>query len=160
MKRLILLSVFVCLSLMALCQTEKIKDNPLYITKDLVVMGINAYTTDAQLLAIRTNLLKYSTIRFTNFDVIRTKEYKKTFLGLFKKKVEGQIQFVSIEVDCRDGFNGKISHSFEKGDNDTWGFYRDYEKNSFKKSFFIGNLTKETANNEQQEERIKETENQ
>lgn len=160
MKRFILLTALLCFSIGAMAQEEKIKDNPAYITKDLVVVGITAKTTDAQLLDIRTRLLKYSTIRFTNFDVIRAKVYKKTFFGLFKKKVEGDIQFVSMEVDCRDGFNGKISHSFENGDSDTWGFYRDYEKNSFKKSFFIGNLTKETANNVQQNEYIEKTENQ
>lgn len=135
MKKIFLLLLFAFSAIASFAQVEKLKDSPIYIEGDLVVVGVNAKTTDAQLLEIRTKLLKYTSIRFTNFDVIRTTPKNK--------KEVGDIQFISMEVDCRDGFNGKISHSFEPGDNSTYGFYRDYTKNSYKLSFFIGNLTEQ-----------------
>jgi hypothetical protein len=99
------------------------------------MVGVNAKTTDDELLEIRTKLLKFTTIRFTEFDVIRANPTNK--------KEEGDIQFISMEVDCRDGYSGKISHSFEQGDTSTFGFYRDYSKNTYNKAFFIGNLSNE-----------------
>lgn len=99
---------------------------PAYFSKDYVVVAINARTTDAELLEIRKNILKFSMIRFTNFDVIRAND--------------GSIYFFSMEVDCRDGYNGKISHAFEPGDTTYYGFVRDYSLNTYKKPFFIGNL--------------------
>ena len=136
MKRLFLLLLFAFSTIASFAQVEKLKDSPIYIEGNLVVVGVNAKTTDAQLLEIRTKLLKYTSIRFTNFDVIREKSKSINEVG--------DIQFISMEVDCRDGFNGKISHSFESGDTSIYGFYRDYTKNSYKLSFFIGNLTDET----------------
>ncbi|MBR1626808.1 MAG: hypothetical protein IJ681_06660 [Bacteroidales bacterium] len=99
---------------------------PAYFSKDYVVVAVNAHTTDSELLQIRKNILKYSMIRFTNFDVIRADD--------------GSIYFLSMEVDCRDGYNGKISHAFEPGDTTYYGFVRDYSLNTYKKPFFIGNL--------------------
>lgn len=125
------------------CQIEKLENSNIYIDKDLVVVGVTAKTTDKELLEIRTKLLKFTSIRFTNFDVIReTKGWK--FKKFWFKKELGDIKFISMEVDSRDGFSGKISHSFENGDKSIQGFYRDYQKNTYNKSFFIGNLSLET----------------
>src|SRR5574344_379784 len=104
---------------------------PYLLTKDYVVVGINAKTTDKQLLEIRKNILKYTSIRFTNFDVIRGKN--------------GDIYFLSMAVDCRDGYKGDISHSFEKGDTTYYGFVRDYSLNTYKRAFYIGDLTSELS---------------
>ena len=135
MKKFILLIGLISLSFVSFSQTELLKDSPIYIEGDVVMVGVNAKTTDDELLEIRTKLLKYTTIRFTEFDVIRAKPTNK--------KEEGDIQFISMEVDCRDGYSGKISHSFEQGDTSTFGFYRDYSKNTYNKAFFIGNLSNE-----------------
>ncbi|MDR0971816.1 MAG: hypothetical protein LBM25_05485 [Bacteroidales bacterium] len=134
MKKIFFLLLVSLFCLKGFAQIEKLDSTYIYIDKDLVVLGINSNTTDEQLLDIRTRLLKYSTIRFTEFDVIREQTNEKD------KK--GKIQFISMEVDCRDGYVGKISHSFEKGDTSTWGFYRNYEKNSYKRAFYIGQLLK------------------
>ncbi len=104
---------------------------PYYIGKDYVVVGVSANTSDKQLLEIRKNILKYSTVRFTNFDVIRGKD--------------GKIQFLSMEIDCRDGYRASISHSFEKGDKSIHGFIRDYTRNNYDRAFYYGDLTVEQA---------------
>ncbi len=144
MKNRLIISIFLLfISLTGYAQLEKIEDSPYYIDKDLVVVGITANTTDKELLEIRTQLLKFTSIRFTNFDVIREKKGRK-FERFWFRKQYGKIQFVSMEVDARDGFSGKISHSFEPGDKSTQGFYRDYEKNTYNKAFFIGDLGEET----------------
>ncbi len=135
MKKFILLLGLISLSFVSFSQTELLKDSPIYIEGDVVMVGVNAKTTDDELLEIRTKLLKFTTIRFTEFDVIRANPTNK--------KEEGDIQFISMEVDCRDGYSGKISHSFEQGDTSTFGFYRDYSKNTYNKAFFIGNLSNE-----------------
>lgn len=135
MKKFILLLGLISLSFVSFSQTEILKDSPIYIEGDVVMVGVNAKTTDDELLEIRTRLLKFTTIRFTEFDVIRANPTNK--------KEEGDIQFISMEVDCRDGYSGKISHSFEQGDTSTFGFYRDYSKNTYNKAFFIGNLSNE-----------------
>lgn len=135
MKKFILLLGLISLSFVSFSQVEILKDSPIYIEGDVVMVGVNAKTTDKELLEIRTKLLKFTTIRFTEFDVIRAKPENK--------KEEGDIQFISMEVDCRDGYSGKISHSFEQGDTSTFGFYRDYSKNTYNKAFFIGNLSNE-----------------
>lgn len=135
MKKFILLLGLISLSFVSFSQTELLKDRPIYIEGDVVMVGVNAKTTDDELLEIRTKLLKFTTIRFTEFDVIRANPTNK--------KEEGDIQFISMEVDCRDGYSGKISHSFEQGDTSTFGFYRDYSKNTYNKAFFIGNLSNE-----------------
>ena len=135
MKKFILLLGLISLSFVSFSQVEILKDSPIYIKGDVVMVGVNAKTTDKELLEIRTKLLKFTTIRFTEFDVIRAKPENK--------KEEGDIQFISMEVDCRDGYSGKISHSFEPGDKTTYGFYRDYSKNTYNKAFFIGNLSNE-----------------
>lgn len=124
-------------------QIEKLEKSNIYIDKDLVVVGVTAKTTDEELLEIRTKLLKFTSIRFTNFDVIREPKGWK-FKKFWFRKEYGDIKFISMEVDSRDGFYGKISHSFEKGDKSIQGFYRDYQKNTYNKSFFIGNLSLET----------------
>lgn len=135
MKKFILLIGLISLSFVAFSQVEILKVSPIYIKGDVVMVGVNAKTTDKELLEIRTKLLKFTTIRFTEFDVIRANPTNK--------KEEGDIQFISMEVDCRDGYSGKISHSFEQGDTSTFGFYRDYSKNTYNKAFFIGNLSNE-----------------
>ena len=135
MKKFILLLGLISLSFVSFSQVEILKDSPIYIEGDVVMVGVNAKTTDKELLEIRTKLLKFTTIRFTEFDVIRAKPENK--------KEEGDIQFISMEVDCRDGYSVKISHSFEQGDTSTFGFYRDYSKNTYNKAFFIGNLSNE-----------------
>ena len=104
---------------------------PYYIGKDYVVVGVGAKTTDAELLDIRKNLLKYSSIRFTEFDVIRGED--------------GDIYFLSMEVDCRDGYSASISHSFEKGDTTIHGFIRDYTKTKYNRAFYYGNLCSEQS---------------
>lgn len=151
MKRLFLLLLFVFSTIASFAQVEKLKDSPIFIEENLVVVGVSAKTTDAQLLEIRTKLLKYTSIRFTNFDVIRTTPKNK--------KEVGDIQFISMEVDCRDGFSGKISHSFEPGDTSVQGFYRDYTKNSYKLSFFIGDLTEKTIDYNKEIEEAKKLDN-
>lgn len=132
MKKIFFLLVFSILSIIAYSQVEKLQNSPIFIDDTLVVIGINSKTSDKELLEIRTKLLKFSTIRFIEFDVIREPSSKKN--------EQGDIQFLSLEVDCRDGYIGKISHSFEKGDNSIQGFYRDYSKNTYRRAFFIGKL--------------------
>ncbi len=102
---------------------------PSLFSKDYVVVAINAHTTDEELLKIRKDILKYSSIRFTNFDVIRSSN--------------GDIYFLSMAVDCRDGYKGNISHAFEPGDTTYYGFVRDYSLNTYKRPFYIGNLLSE-----------------
>mgnify|MGYP003329490196 CR=1 FL=1 len=58
---------------------------------------------------------------------------------------DGDIYFLSMAVDCRDGFKGDISHSFEPGDTTHYGFIRDYTKDPNKIAFYIGNLDAENA---------------
>lgn len=102
---------------------------PCMFTDDYAVVAVNAHTTDAELLRIRKEILKYSSIRFTNFDVIRSNN--------------GDIYFLSMAVDCRDGYKGSISHAFEPGDTTYYGFVRDFSLNSYKRPFFMGNLCSE-----------------
>lgn len=104
---------------------------PYIFTKDYAVVGVCAKTTDKELLEIRKNILKYTSIRFTNFDVIRGED--------------GDIYFLSMEVDCRDGHKGAISHAFEAGDTTYYGFIRDYTKEPNKISFYIGDLNDEKS---------------
>lgn len=143
MKKILLFIFTFFYSIIGFSQTEKLSNSPIYIDKELVVVGVSSKTTDKELLEIRTKLLKLTSIRFTNFDVIRVVKGRK-FKNFWFRKQHGEIQFISMEVDSRDGFKGKISHSFEPGDKSIQGFYRDYEKNSYNKSFFIGDLTQET----------------
>ena len=140
MKKIFFLIVFSFFSMIAYSQVEKLQNSPIFINDTLVVVGINSKTTDKELLEIRTKLLKFSTIRFIEFDVIREPSSKKN--------EEGDIQFISLEVDCRDGYIGKISHSFEKGDNSIQGFYRDCSKNNYRRAFFIGTLADNYQNME------------
>lgn len=127
MKKTGILLVILTMFSTALFSQGKKPYYPTLLTKDYVVVGISAKTTDKQLLEIRKNILKYTTIRFTNFDVIRGKN--------------GDIYFLSMEVDCRDGYKGNISHAFEKGDTTYYGFIRDYSLNTYKRAFYIGDLT-------------------
>lgn len=120
--------LFVCL---AKAQTAGKEPFPYYIGKDYVVVGVSANTSDKELLDIRKNILKYSSVRFTNFDVIRGKD--------------GKIQFLSMEIDCRDGYKASISHSFEKGDKSVHGFIRDYTRTNYDRAFYYGDLTTEQA---------------
>lgn len=134
--------IHIFLFVMALCcgmvlqaQEEKVEKEeicyPYIFTKDYAVVGISAKTTDKELLEIRKNILKYTSIRFTNFDVIRGKN--------------GDIYFLSMEVDCRDGYQGAISHAFEQGDTTYYGFIRDYTKEPNKIAFYIGDLSDEKS---------------
>ena len=125
MRKLLLTVLFTLLASGLFAQGEK-SWYPAYFSKDYVVVAVNAHTTDEELLQIRKNIQKYSMIRFTNFDVIRA--------------AAGSIYFLSMEVDCRAGYSGKISHAFEPGDMTYYGFVRDYSLNTYKKPFFIGNL--------------------
>lgn len=140
----LLLVVIACLSLKA---QEKSADShicyPYMFSKDYAVVSISAKTTDEELFNIRRNILKYSSIRFTNFDVIRGKD--------------GDIYFLSMAVDCRDGFKGDISHSFEPGDTTHYGFIRDYTKDPNKIAFYIGNLDAENSCISHVEERVAKT---
>ena len=134
MKRLFLLfvGIIACLGLKAQSSTESSGIcYPYMFSKDYAVVGICAKTTDEELLKIRKDILKYTSIRFTNFDVIRGKD--------------GDIYFLSMAVDCRDGFKGDISHSFEPGDTTYYGFIRDYTKEPNKVAFYIGNLSDENS---------------
>lgn len=133
---LITLTVLLCGQLYAQVgggkDSTNLKDKvwyPSLFTKDYVVVAINAHTTDEELLKIRKDILKYSSIRFTNFDVIRSSN--------------GDIYFLSMAVDCRDGYKGNISHAFEPGDTTYYGFVRDYSLNTYKRPFYIGNLLSE-----------------
>ncbi len=143
-KKAILLMVVLFCSFAGLLAQDQEKPYPYYISKDYVVVGVSANTTDKELLEIRKNILKYSSIRFTNFDVIRGED--------------GKIYFLSMEVDCRDGYKASISHSFEKGDNSVHGFIRDYSRNNYKRSFYYGDLTSELSGIERVEEEIKKAE--
>jgi hypothetical protein len=130
-KRFIVLLVLVMSFAFSFAQSESKDLYPFYIGKDYVVVGVSAKTTDKELLEIRKNILKYSSIRFNEFDVIRGED--------------GDIYFLSIKVDCRDGYNAYISHSFEKGDTSVHGFIRDYTKTHFNRAFYYGDLTNKTS---------------
>lgn len=117
---------------------------PFYIGKDYVVVGVSADTSDKELLEIRKNILKYSSIRFTEFDVIRSKS--------------GKIQFLSMRVDCRDGYNAYISHSFEDDDKSVHGFIRDYTRTNYDRAFYYGDLTSELSGIERVSKAIEDTE--
>jgi hypothetical protein len=141
MKKTIFMLMLLAISF-ALSAQEKKSWAPFYFSKDYVVVAVCANTTDEELLSIRKNILKYSSIRFTNFDVIRSGD--------------GSIYFLSMEVDCRDGYSGKISHAFEPGDTTYYGFVRDFSLNTYKKPFFIGNLLSPYSGINHVEEYIKE----
>ncbi len=135
--------LFICIAFLAIVSAKAQKGDspyPFYIGKDYVVVGVSANTTDKELLEIRKNILKYSTIRFTNFDVIRGDD--------------GKIFFLSMDVDCRDGYRASISHSFEKGDTSVHGFIRDYSRNNYKRAFYYGDLTSELSGIERVKEAI------
>ena len=140
MKKLFFLVVFSLITGIGFAQVERLNNAPIYIADTLIVVVVRAQTTDKELLEIRTKLLKFTTIRFIEFDVIREPSSKKD--------VEGDIQFLSLEVDCRDGYVGRISHSFEKGDHSIQGFYRNYSKNTYNRAFFIGKLADNYIYNE------------
>ncbi|MDR1005572.1 MAG: hypothetical protein LBL74_01735 [Bacteroidales bacterium] len=100
---------------------------PITIGKDYVAVCITAKTTDKELFDIRKKIIQHSKIRFTNFDVIRGSN--------------GDIYFLSMAVDCRDGYSGEFSHSFEPGDTSVRGFYRNYKKNSYESPFGVGDMS-------------------
>jgi hypothetical protein len=138
---LVLLTIsFVC----SFAQKEQKSLYPFYIGKDYVVVGVSAKTTDKELLEIRKNILKYSSIRFTEFDVIRGEN--------------GDIYFLSMRIDCRDGYSAYISHSFEKGDTSIHGFVRDYTKTNFNRAFYYGDLTSEISGIERIKQALTEKE--
>ncbi len=139
-KAILFVAVLLC-SIVGLWAQKDENPYPFYISKDYVVVGVSANTTDKQLLDIRKNILKYSSIRFTNFDVIRGED--------------GKIYFLSMEIDCRDGYHASISHSFEKGDKSVHGFIRDYSRNNYKRPFYYGDLTSELSGIERVKEAIK-----
>lgn len=148
MKKLFLLFVCAVFSSGLFAQQESTLEEeivcyPYMFTKEYAVVGINAKTTDKELLAIRKDILKYSSIRFTNFDVIRGKD--------------GDIYFLSMEVDCRDGHSGKISHAFEPGDKSCYGFIRDYTKEPDKIAFYIGDLSDEKSCIKHVNEKVKQS---
>ncbi len=116
---------------------------PFYIGKDYVVVGVSADTSDKELLEIRKNILKYSSVRFTEFDVIRSKN--------------GKIQFLSMRVDCRDGYSAYISHSFEDGDKSVHGFIRDYTRTNYDRAFYYGDLTSELSGIERVAKAVEES---
>ena len=130
-KFAIFVSVLLLSVLAIKAQSESNSPFPYYIGKDYVVVGVSSSTSDKELLEIRKNILKYSSIRFTNFDVIRAKS--------------GEIQFLSMEIDCRDGYKASISHSFEKGDKSVFGFIRDYTRTNYDRAFYDGDLTSELS---------------
>ena len=145
MKRSIaILAGLLLMNVFALFAQEESKSlYPFYIGKDYVVVGVNADTSDKELLEIRKNILKYSSIRFTEFDVIRSKS--------------GKIQFISMEIDCRDGYKASISHSFEKGDKSVHGFIRDYTRTNYDRAFYYGDLTSELSGIERVTQAIEES---
>lgn len=128
MRRLLLLLFLIIPTLLF---SQK-KYPPVSIDSTKVVVTVTAKTTDEELFKIRKDLLRFTIIRFVNFDVIRGEN--------------GDIYFLSMHVDCRDGYNGNISHSFEEGDESVWGFYRHYKKRPYQLPFFIGNLTDKIDN--------------
>ena len=130
-KRFVVLVALMMSFVFSFAQGEGKSLYPFYIGKDYVVVGVSAKTTDKELLEIRKNILKYSSIRFNEFDVIRGEN--------------GDIYFLSIKVDCRDGYSAYISHSFEKGDTTVHGFVRDYTKTHFNRAFYYGDLTDKTS---------------
>jgi hypothetical protein len=143
-KRIALFTGFLFLCLFgAMAQHEDNSPFPFYIGKDYVVVGVSCDTSDKELLEIRKNILKYSSIRFTEFDVIRSKS--------------GKIQFISMEIDCRDGYKASISHSFEKGDKSVHGFIRDYTRTNYDRAFYYGDLTSELSGIERVTQAIEES---
>ncbi|MDR0789869.1 MAG: hypothetical protein LBO06_03630 [Bacteroidales bacterium] len=92
-----------------------------------VSVCVTAKTSDEQLLEIRKKIIQHTKIRFTNFDVIRGSN--------------GDIYFLSMAIDCRDGYSGEFSHSFEPGDTSVQGFYRHYYKNTYNKPFVFGDIS-------------------
>ncbi len=144
-KRIALFTGFLFLCLFgAMAQNDNDKSPfPYYIGKDYVVVGVSCDTSDKELLEIRKNILKYSSIRFTEFDVIRSKS--------------GKIQFISMEIDCRDGYKASISHSFEKGDKSVHGFIRDYTRTNYDRAFYYGDLTSELSGIERVTQAIEES---
>ncbi|MEE0889848.1 MAG: hypothetical protein U0L22_06330 [Bacteroidales bacterium] len=143
-KRFVVLVVLMMSFVLSFAQNNNKDLYPFYIGKDYVVVGVSAKTTDKELLEIRKNILKYSSIRFNEFDVIRGEN--------------GDIYFLSIKVDCRDGYSAYISHSFEKGDTTIHGFIRDYTKTHFNRAFYYGDLTDETSGIERIKQALAEKE--
>ena len=145
MKRKFFALVLLTIScIYSFAQKEQQSPYPFYIGKDYVVVGVSAKTTDKELLEIRKNILKYSSVRFNEFDVIRGDD--------------GNIFFLSMKIDCRDGYSAYISHSFEKGDTSVRGFIRDYTKTNFNRAFYYGDLTSEISGIERVKQAIAEKE--
>jgi hypothetical protein len=69
-----------------------------------------------------------SVIDITNYTV----ELKKLNIDLKVDKIEfdsnNKIKFISISVDCNDGFKGSVNQTMEE--NDKIGFYRVYDKSN------------------------------
>ena len=143
-KRFVVLVVLMMSFVLSFAQNNDKDLYPFYIGKDYVVVGVSAKTTDKELLEIRKNILKYSSIRFNEFDVIRGEN--------------GDIYFLSMRIDCRDGYSAYISHSFEKGDTSVHGFVRDYTKTNFNRAFYYGDLTSEISGVERIKQALAEKE--
>ncbi|MBR5254534.1 MAG: hypothetical protein IKV46_05790 [Bacteroidales bacterium] len=143
-KRFVIIAALLMSFVFSFAQSEVKSLYPYYISKDYVVVGVSAKTSDKELLDIRKNILKYSSIRFNEFDVIRGEN--------------GDIYFLSMKIDCRDGYSAYISHSFEKGDTTVHGFVRDYTKTHFNRAFYYGDLTDETSGIERIKQALAEKE--
>jgi hypothetical protein len=133
-KIIVLIAVIVCLCSCSTTLQKSSNLSPITIEKKegtndvaYVQVCITAKTSDAQLLEIRKKIIQHTKIRFTNFDVIRGSN--------------GDIYFLSMAIDCRDGYSGEFSHSFEPGDTSVQGFFRHYFKNTYNQPFVFGNIS-------------------
>ena len=94
-----------------LVEISKNNSSLLLINKDVVVMSINKNTTKEQINDYQTQLKEANIILNIN----------KIEFGL-----DNKIKFLSISVDCNDGFKGSVNQTLNG--NEKIGFYRIYEK--------------------------------
>ena len=87
-KRFVVLVVLMMSFVFSFAQSNNKDLFPFYIGKDYVVVGVSAKTTDKELLEIRKNILKYSTIRFNEFDVVRGENGDIYFLSILCQSLD------------------------------------------------------------------------
>jgi len=95
----------------------------LKISPEMISLVIDKNMTDVDLKVIKHELWDQAGI---TFDVEN-----------LKRSPKGQIEQISIAVDCHDGYKGKADHTFLKRKSRV-GFYRDYRPGM--EAFMIGDI--------------------
>jgi hypothetical protein len=95
----------------------------LKISPEIISLVIDKNMSDAELKVIKHELWDQAGITFDVENI--------------KRSSNGQIEQISIAVDCHDGYSGKTDYTFMKRKSRV-GFYRDYRPDM--EAFMIGDI--------------------